>query len=493
MAPKTKIPNSSQIEELRQKFNKKYAASQLTEPFHPIDIDRIRNDHLWLQRFLEQYDLDVETSLTKLWETCQWRLSYGTNDLTEADLNQEYLREGCIYVHSQDVDGKPLLIFRVKLHSKTKNLDELIRIVVYWIERQQRENHLTQLTLVFDMAGTGLATMDVDFVRRVVETFKLYYPNSLNYILVFELAWILNAAFRVIKALLPPKAVEILKMISKKDVTQYVPPDKCPVMWGGHDDYEFQFVPESKSVPPKSMAANAGDDDQPHHHQDMDLDKKVHFAKSVTQTPRNPSDSDMGMLQLEPNEYVNICPQSGEAKLKLTNISKEAVAYKIQTTSPDKFRVRPRCGVVLANDIAEVSIWLKPDHQLSTDTKDKFLVMAVIAPSIDSSATEITELWRQKDTTDPDVENHRLVCRLDEKKKGDDQLGRASEKGLKERADQIEAKLNFTTNLQYATLALLVLLFAGFCFLMYNQMQGLGGGSCEHKASSKAFSCPKNK
>lgn len=164
----------------------------LLVPFHPVDLDRIRNDHVWLQRFLEMYDLDMETSFTKLWDTCIWRQSYGANDLTEDKLNQQYLNEGSVFVHSHDVDGKPLLIFRVKLHSKSKNLDELIRIVVYWVERKQRETHMTQLSIFFDMAGTGLATMDLDFVKRIVETFKLYYPNSLNYILVFELAWVLN-------------------------------------------------------------------------------------------------------------------------------------------------------------------------------------------------------------------------------------------------------------------------------------------------------------
>jgi len=148
------------------------------------------------------HDLDMEASFNKLWETCVWRQSYGANDLEPSQLNQEYLNEGSIFVHSNDVDGKPLLIFRVKLHSKSKNLDELIRIVVYWVERTQRQQHLTQLTIFFDMAGTGLATMDLDFVRRIVETFKLYYPNTLNYILVYELAWVLNGKEQINLALI---------------------------------------------------------------------------------------------------------------------------------------------------------------------------------------------------------------------------------------------------------------------------------------------------
>lgn len=80
---------------------------------------------------------------------------------------------------------------------------------------------------------------------------------------IVSLPSFLSAAFKVIKALLPPKAVEILKMISKKDVTQYIPKDNCLVSWGGGDSYEFSFEPEVRRLPAKSPAtATTTDDDQ---------------------------------------------------------------------------------------------------------------------------------------------------------------------------------------------------------------------------------------
>ncbi|XP_034111677.1 motile sperm domain-containing protein 2 isoform X1 [Drosophila albomicans] len=508
MGVKVKNPTSAQIEELRQRFNTQYANSPPAAPFHHVDLARIRNENLWLQRFLEMHDLDMDTAFTKLWETCVWRQSYGANDLHHSQLNQEYLNQGCAFVHNQDVDGKPLLIFRVRLHNKSKNLDELIRIVVYWVERVQRENHLTQLTIFFDMAGTGLATMDLDFVKRIVETFKLYYPNALNYIIVYELAWVLNAAFKVIKALLPPKAVEILKMISKKDVTQYVTKDNCLTSWGGTDDYEYSFAPpsESKQAAPKIVAANAGDAEQP----PQDYDKKVHFAEMVLHDTsikelHTPSDGE-GMLQLEPSENVNFCPHTGDAKLTLKNISQQPIVYKIQTTSPEKFRVRPRCGVIPAQCAVEVSICLKSDHQLSPDGKDKFLVMAAVAPSADCGSQEVADIWKEKGTNDADVENYRLVCRhLGKSKEGMDvvQSG-GSQPGskfgpqeLQEQAREMSAQLRHTRNLQYVTLALIVLLFAGFGFLLFERihfasgdLQGSAAGACQQTAPYK---CAKHK
>lgn len=34
---------------------------------------------IWLQRFLEHNELDMKKSLKQLWDTCEWRQTYGTN------------------------------------------------------------------------------------------------------------------------------------------------------------------------------------------------------------------------------------------------------------------------------------------------------------------------------------------------------------------------------------------------------------------------------
>ncbi|KAH8384291.1 hypothetical protein KR200_001825 [Drosophila serrata] len=493
MGIKVKETTPQQIQELRDRFNSKYESSPPSVPFHEIDIDRIRNDHVWLQRFLEMHDLDMDASFTKLWETCAWRQSYGANDLEESQLNQEYLKEGSVFVHSSDVDGKPLLVFRVSLHNKTKNLDELIRIVVYWVERTQREQHMTQLTIFFDMAGTGLATMDLDFVKRIVETFKQYYPNCLNYILVYELAWILNAAFKVIKALLPPKAVEILKMISKKDINQYIPKDKCLTSWGGGDNYEFSFVPETRQASSKPVvAANAGEDEQFGDRKVSDLAGQEILLDTTHQTIDKISNGvwmTKCMLQVNPKEFLNFSSKNGEVTLNLKSISKcTAVTYKIQTTSPEKFRVRPRCGVIQPNQTAAINIWLKSEHQLSGDNKDKFLVMAMEMPN---GNCEVADVWRNKSPNASDVEQHRLICSQDERSSGNgsDCQGKANKPKVD--CKKNTRQLAFTQNLQYVTLALMVLLFAGFSFLMYQQLGHAhpGAGTCP---KATAYSC-KNK
>lgn len=55
-----------------------------------------------------------------------------------------------------------------------------------------REENGKLITLFFDMDGCGLANMDLEFIKFIIGVFKQYYPYFLNYILIFEMAWILN-------------------------------------------------------------------------------------------------------------------------------------------------------------------------------------------------------------------------------------------------------------------------------------------------------------
>lgn len=50
-----------------------------TGGFHPKDIERVKSTNIWLQRFLEQHDLDHKAAFDMLWDTCIWRKTFGAN------------------------------------------------------------------------------------------------------------------------------------------------------------------------------------------------------------------------------------------------------------------------------------------------------------------------------------------------------------------------------------------------------------------------------
>jgi len=48
------------------------------------------------------------------------------------------------------------------------------------------------MCMVFDMNGAGLSNMDMDLVRFIMNCFKTYYPNLLEWMLIFNMPWVLQ-------------------------------------------------------------------------------------------------------------------------------------------------------------------------------------------------------------------------------------------------------------------------------------------------------------
>ena len=118
------------------------------------------------------------------------------------------------------------------------------RCFLYYMERLDRTTNGGKLSLVLDCCGCGLKNMDMELIQYMINMFKLYYPHVLNYILVLEMPWVLNAAWKIIKGWLPAGGVEKFKFLTKTNYTEYISQDQALVSWGGTDDWEYVFEDE---------------------------------------------------------------------------------------------------------------------------------------------------------------------------------------------------------------------------------------------------------
>lgn len=60
-------------------------------------------------------------------------------DITEDNINMEYINEGMIFPRNRDIDGKVILVLKSKLHVRgLRDTDQLIRNFIYWVERLNR-------------------------------------------------------------------------------------------------------------------------------------------------------------------------------------------------------------------------------------------------------------------------------------------------------------------------------------------------------------------
>eukprot|EP01132_Coremiostelium_polycephalum_P005193 gene5193-6464_t len=123
------------------------------------------------------------------------------------------------------------------------------------------------------------------------------------------------------------------------------------------------------------------------------------MSKAVTLSPNNSTFSNAStpgsiskqtFLKIRPKELVYHPPFVGVLanELKLMNTSEHTLAYKVKTTAPVRYCVRPNTGIIPPGEVIEVQILLnctKDMPSISMKTKDKFQIQSIIVsePNID--------------------------------------------------------------------------------------------------------------
>lgn len=60
-------------------------------------------------------------------------------DISEKNINMDYINAGLVFPRNRDIDGKPILVLKSKLHVRgLRDTDQLLRNFIYWIERLNR-------------------------------------------------------------------------------------------------------------------------------------------------------------------------------------------------------------------------------------------------------------------------------------------------------------------------------------------------------------------
>ncbi|GFS43249.1 hypothetical protein TNIN_216782 [Trichonephila inaurata madagascariensis] len=95
--------------------------------------------------------------------------------------------------------------------------------------------------------------------------------------------------------------------------------------------------------------------------------------------------------------------------LKLMNPIDRRVCFKVKTTAPKKYCVRPNSGVLEPKQVVNVAVMLQPfDYNPSEKNKHKFMVQTMIIPDGD---VNLDNLWR--DTKPENLMDSKLRCVFD--------------------------------------------------------------------------------
>ncbi|XP_053185929.1 VAMP (vesicle-associated membrane protein)-associated protein A, like [Scomber japonicus] len=92
--------------------------------------------------------------------------------------------------------------------------------------------------------------------------------------------------------------------------------------------------------------------------------------------------------------------------LRLKNPSDRKVCFKVKTTAPRRYCVRPNSGVIDPGATVGISVMLQPfDYDPNEKSKHKFMVQTIFAPAI---VSDMDSLW--KDAKPDDLMDSKLRC-----------------------------------------------------------------------------------
>ncbi|XP_037013373.2 motile sperm domain-containing protein 2 isoform X2 [Artibeus jamaicensis] len=437
------------ISETRRRFEAEYVTDK-PDKYDPRDVKRLQQDDNWVESYLLWRHDVVDETLKMLDESFQWRKEMAVNDLTEYSIPRWLLEIGGIYLHGYDKEGNKLLWIRVKYHVKDhKTILDKKKLIAFWLERYAKRENGKPITVMFDLSETGINSIDMDFVRFIINCFKIYYPKYLSKIVIFDMPWIMNAAFRIVKSWLGPEAVSLLKFTSKNEVQDYVSVEYLPPHMGGTDPFKYSYPPlvDDDFQTPLCENGPIASEDEASSKEDIESDgkdtletisneeqtsllKKINLSEPTSKAEENEKvDSKIKafkkplsvfkgpLLHISPAEELYFgSAESGEKKtlIVLTNVTKNVVAFKVRTTAPEKYRVKPSNSS--CDPGASVDIVVSPHGGLTVSAQDRFLIMAAeMEQSSGTGPAELTQFW--KEVPRNKVMEHRLRCHIVENSK----------------------------------------------------------------------------
>jgi len=413
-----KPPSKEELSELRQR-----AIARLEEEggdsFLKEDMERFRNTDGYVARFwMHVFDLpgsQMEEAVASVLKSFKWRKKFGVDKLEEQSLNRDLLNQGFLFSHGRDKDGKKLMVFSLRNRTKGEQAEDAKKILIYWFERLEREEQGGMISWVFDCKGAGLKNMDIDIINYIIEVMTHYYPWILNFIYIFEMPWLMNAGFKVIKQALPAAGAAKLRDVTKNTFDKFVDDENRLECWGGSDDWEYKFEPEVRiNGALKDSSFTSSEENQYEELPPQGMSRSISSTPSQMSSTAsldsiNMSREESGLLRVTPSPDIPFRPSTRPGELVgsvvMTNISDKTVAYKLKTTSPDMFKVKPSTGSIGTGQSVQVDIGVTQSANLS---REKFLIAAI---TVDTTSPQHRILQAVLKKKRPEAE-YRLRCVL---------------------------------------------------------------------------------
>ncbi|XP_077516224.1 motile sperm domain-containing protein 2-like [Amblyomma americanum] len=398
------------IEELRRRLLEE--AERDPDQFHPADLQKIVDCDELCRRFIRQKRLNLDNAFQMAKNALIWRKKFEVNDITEANLPPVFFDFGAMFPLGQDKFGSQLIYHRVKLHRKHERLShQHRRYLVFWVEKLLYELNHVRLSFVLDLGESGYGNMDMELIGFLISLFKEYYPWALGFIMVYDMPWLFNTAWKVIKSWLPAEGLDRIKFVDRNTITNYISPENLPEYMGGTqklpfreytwDDVDFIVNVASLEVIRQRIPRTP----------EIEEFYRSRFGMFTVRSSADTDDHHVALVKVEPERDLVFGAEEPDlnkhvGSLVLTNTSESHVAFKIKTNNIEGYKVKPFFGIIPHNSTVSVNVAQNPGAQFQPT--DKLLIMTTGIETLEISPRELIDHWRS--VAKDNIKEHRLRC-----------------------------------------------------------------------------------
>lgn len=216
------------------------------DQFDESDIERFMSSDWTVTRFLLRKKDNVEDAAQMIINCAKWRNKLGMPRWKDEDFPKEFYNIGGVFPYAPDLLGNTVIYVRAKLYDKKLSCiqDLFQRYIIHIANRVDDERDGRGWSIVFDCSGTGMANMDVNMLLFMLNEVIPHLPKGLNYVLIYELPWLLSKIVNTTIACLPSEYKKLAKTASKKDIHNWIAKDALPDFMGGTSDINYRRSPK---------------------------------------------------------------------------------------------------------------------------------------------------------------------------------------------------------------------------------------------------------
>lgn len=356
----------------------------------PAGVNVVRSDPSYVQRFLEMRPCkagEVPAKALALLVRClRWRQQFRTASVTvESESDQAVADLNIFTFQNADNDGNPLLVLRMSRFRtiKVRGLyEEAARVVVATLEGHFKANMSgrTNATLVVDLRKCCTAEVDFEFCRFLVDCFDCYYPGSLGRVVLLALPWNLTAQWALVKTLFPHKSLPMVTKVKWHEIRSHVDPNfinaASSASGGG-------LHKRQSSLKDSDSEAGAGGK------------RRVTFGGEVPQSGLAPGELPQHFIaKVTPPKEIVFAQNEHlllQSSITVQNGIDKWIMFKIKTTSPESYRVKPNIGAIAPGEVVTVDLSRRRTESVNEPFRDKFLVMTAVFPDLEAETFAATD------------------------------------------------------------------------------------------------------